>query len=129
MEELLVKEIMTRGAVTCNPEMTLTEVARLLSDADVSAIVVVDRQGRLQGIVSQFDLLGYLGKDLDAVTAGEIMTAPVVSVLPDDTVRHAADGMRKHRVHRLVVTDEEKTRVLGVVSATDVIHTMRGLGV
>jgi len=129
MEELLVKEIMTRGVVTCNPEMTLTEVARLLSDADVSAVVVVDQQGRLQGVVSQFDLLEYFGKGLDAVTAGEIMTTPVVSVLPDDTVKCAADEMRKRRVHRLVVADEEKTRVLGVVSATDVIRTMRGLGV
>jgi CBS domain-containing protein len=128
METPKVAEIMTRGAIACNPGTPLDEVARILSDAEVSAIVIVEPDGRLQGVISEFDLLQHFGMNLQGITAHEVMITPVISILLHETVGRAAEIMREKRIHRLVVTDEDRTRVVGVISVSDVIREMRKLG-
>jgi CBS domain-containing protein len=55
-----------------------------------------------------------------AITAGELMSKPPVTVSPDDTVSHAAQLMYDHRVKRLPVVDDAG-RLSGIVSRTDVL--------
>ena len=86
MRQRQIKEIMTTGVVTCNPDSSLDEVARLLSEAEISAVVVGSADGKLEGILSSFDLLQYFGKDLSQIRAVQIMRRDVASVLPTDLV-------------------------------------------
>jgi len=124
MRQRKIKEIMTTGVVTCNPDSSLDEVARLLSEAEISAVVVGSAEGKLEGILSSFDLLQYFGKDLSQIRAVQIMRRDVASVLPTDLVEVAAQKMQEAHYHRLVVTNEDKSRAVGVISISDVIRTM-----
>ena len=53
----LVKELMHPGVITCKPDATLGQVATLLDQHQVHALFVTDRDGRMMGVISDFDLM------------------------------------------------------------------------
>jgi CBS domain-containing protein len=111
-----VHDLMTGSVVTTEPHVTVERVRRLLKRNKVSAIPVVNTDGEPVGIVSATDLVSDL-KPSSAVSA--IMTEKVYTVPKYDDVSVAARIMRNHRIHRLVVTHEQK--VVGILSAFDLL--------
>jgi CBS-domain-containing membrane protein len=112
-------------------------MAVALREHRVSAFPVVDDDHKVSGLVSEADMLtkealddepgvlaGILHRKDQAkargVTAGDLMTATVVAVRPDDTVEHAARLMYDRRVKRLPVTDADG-RLVGIISRADVL--------
>jgi CBS-domain-containing membrane protein len=112
-------------------------MAIALRDYRVSAFPVVDDDRKVIGVVSEADMLtkealddepglisGILHRRDQAkargVTAGDLMTAAVIAVRPDDTVEHAAKLMYDRRVKRLPVTDANG-RLVGIISRADVL--------
>ena len=63
-----------------------------------------------------------------ARTAGELMTAPAVTVAPQATVEQAARLMRRHRVGRLPVTSPLTGRLAGIVTRSDLLRVYRRPG-
>lgn len=122
---LKVKQIMSKGIVTCRPQASLEDVAQLMSDSEVSAVVVVDDDGTLKGLISQFDLLAEYGSDLSAKAAKDLMTVTPIAIGPEDQVEDAAQEMLKKKIHRLIVIDQDAPRASGVISVSDIIRTMR----
>ncbi|MCB0101111.1 MAG: CBS domain-containing protein, partial [Anaerolineales bacterium] len=53
----LVKDLMHKGIITCKPDATLGQVATLLDQHQVHALFVTDRDGRIVGVISDFDLM------------------------------------------------------------------------
>jgi CBS domain-containing protein len=116
---------MHRGVITCGPDTALKEVARIMNATDVHALIVVDEQGRAVGVVSHMDMLRAFGQDLYALKAEDVMTREVLSIRPEAYLSEAVEVMLKHRVHRLLVCNEEGIP-LGVISTTDIIDAMWG---
>ena len=52
------------------------------------------------------------------------MSQPTLTVTSDTPVRHAAQLMETHRVHRLVVVSTDGESPVGVLSATDIVHSL-----
>ena len=50
-------DIMVRKVITTDPQATVSEVAKLLIENDISALPVLDVQGRLVGVISEADLM------------------------------------------------------------------------
>jgi len=100
------------------------DVAKLLAEHRISAVPVVDRDSVVLGVVSEADILARGsrtdGAGTDDATALDVMTAPAVTVRPDQDVVRAARTMLDHRLKRLVVTDDQD-HLLGVVSRRDVL--------
>jgi CBS domain-containing protein len=128
MADKLVKDIMHPGVITCEPDTLLKEVVRILSDTDVSAIIVLGENGEAKGVVSHMDLLRVYGRNLLDVTAKEVMTSEVVSVSPEASITEAIMIMQKRNIHRLLVAEEtpEGKKPVGIISTTDVIRDMKG---
>lgn len=133
LADMPVDRIMNPGVVTCNPGHSLTYVAQLMSYGEVSALVVVDKEGAICGVVSQMDLLPRIKDDLAKVTAGEVMTRKVITIARKTTVGDAANLMLVNEttrlLHRLVVVDTASSgeqRPVGVVSVADVIRELAG---
>lgn len=128
MAEKLVKHIMHNGVISCRSDTPVADVVRILSDTDIHALVVTGNAGEVVGIISHMDVIPHHTKDLTQLTAQEVMTAKVISVAPDSTVREAIDVMVGKRIHRLVVTepDGDKLMPVGVLSTTDIVREMRG---
>jgi signal-transduction protein with cAMP-binding, CBS, and nucleotidyltransferase domain len=118
-----VSELMHTPAVTCNPEDTVGEVARVMRDREVGCVVVVDRGGELAGIVTDRDLaLRVVGEGRSADIAVEaVMTRDVATVSPHAPVETAAMTMHKRAVRRLPVTEDDG-RLHGVVAMDDLLR-------
>ena len=133
----LVKDVMTTRVIWVSKNATFREMAAALREYRVSAFPVVDDDRKVIGVVSEADMLnkealvdepGVFGGILHrrdqakarGVTAGDLMTAAVVAVRPEDTVEHAARLMYDRGVKRLPVTDESG-HLAGIVSRADVL--------
>ncbi len=83
-----VRDLMHRGLITCKTTTTLGQVATMLTEHHVHALVVTDRDDRPVGVISDFDLLAgeWLSTDdaslatMRAMTAGDMMTTPIDTV-------------------------------------------------
>jgi CBS domain-containing protein len=121
------RDVMTPGLITCRPEARLREVAETLVSSHIHALVVTDSEGGLLGIVADSDLLvgEWLAEDeeslvtMRALTAGELMSAPVVTIAAEDSVEDAAAMLGREHLSRLVVTEGE--RPVGIVAISDLV--------
>lgn len=141
MLEPTVDTVMTKEVVTARPETTFKEVVVMLSEHRVSGLPVVDTKGRPLGVVSEADTLvkqeqhggsatrPWLGRKRRARwrkatgrVAGDLMTAPAVTVGPDTTISAAARIMAHKNIRRICVVDGDG-KLAGIVSRRDVIGT------
>lgn len=115
-----INEVMTHDPRTVSASSTLTDVARLMRDDDVGAIVV-DRDGAIAGIVTDRDIVVRAiadGRDPGSTSVGDVAsTGSVVTVTPDQSVEDARRLMREHDVRRIIV--EQGGRAAGIVSLGD----------
>lgn len=126
------RDVMHHGLITCLPEADMREMAEALVSSHVHALVVTDADGELRGIVADSDLLAgeWLAEDeeslaaMRAMTAGELMTTPVVTIAAEDSVEKAADALRREHLSRLVVIDD--AHPVGIVSISDLVGRVAG---
>jgi CBS domain-containing protein len=137
----VVKDVMTAQVKWVEQDTPFAAIAAALRQYRVSAFPVLNEKGEVIGVVSESDLLNKLAlgggedrmpgmitgilrhKQLEkarAITAGDLMTAPPVTVSPEDTVEHAARLMYLRGVKRLPVVDANG-RLAGIVSRADVL--------
>ncbi|MEU6378771.1 CBS domain-containing protein [Streptomyces sp. NPDC046909] len=127
-----VSDVMTHTVVAVGSEASFKELVELLDQWKVSAVPVLAGEGRVVGVVSEADLLAKEesrdGDDVEfaerakagAVTAGELMSAPAVTVHADASVAEAARIMARRHVKRLPVVDGIGL-LQGVVSRSDLL--------
>jgi CBS domain-containing protein len=121
-EDARVHDAMRMGVLTCPAHASLADVARTMATHRIHCVVVadVDRGGRdAWGIVSDFDLALAIGPDAAERSAREIARTELVTVLPDDSLAHAAQLMAEHECTHLVVVDPENRQPIGVLSTLD----------
>ncbi|GMV10263.1 MAG TPA: CBS domain-containing protein [Gemmatimonadaceae bacterium] len=126
-----VAELMLHPVQSVSPDMTVAELVRVMADAHVSGLPVVDRSARIVGVVTATDVLQAAAEKEDEraratlfqhSTAADLMTRTVLTIEPDADVRHAAQQMLYTDVRRLFVV--EKERLVGVISQTDIAQAM-----
>lgn len=116
-----VHELMTESVVTVPRDTTVERVRTLMEERGIGAIPVVDQAGHPVGIISATDLL----QDVDGGAPVEaVMTTDILTVPQYDDVSIAARVMRNHKIHRVVVTHEQK--VVGVLSTFDLLKLVEG---
>lgn len=114
-----VHEVMTVDALTVRRDETLTAAAKLMRDADVGAVIVMDGPA-VRGVLTDRDItVRAVAEELDPRTTrlDEVVTHDLVAVSPDDDLATAAELMRTHAVRRLPVLDGE--RLVGVLALGD----------
>jgi CBS domain-containing protein len=122
----IVKDVMTTQVVAVRRGATFKEMAAALRRFRVSALPVVEADGKVIGVVSEADmLLDLIGGHQEVrkaadLTAGDLMTHPAVTVRPGDSVEHAARLMYSLRIKWLPVIDAGGGLV-GVISRTDLL--------
>jgi CBS domain-containing protein len=110
-------------AITCHPELGLVEMAGLMKSANISGIVVVDRETPV-GIVTLRDLRNLIADafdKIDTLTVREVMKSGLITIRTSDHLFKAIFLMAKHNIHRLVVVDEYD-RLTGVITDTDLLR-------
>ena len=129
-----VRDVMTTAVVTVDRLASYKEVARLLAQNRVSGLPVLSEEQHVAGVVTEANLLaveekrarertaipGHGPRQSRALTAGELMSAPAITIGPDTTIAGAAREMSAHNVRRLPVVDSGG-RLLGIVSRRDLL--------
>ncbi len=117
-----VSEFMTTDVECVNAFTSLAAAVESLWKADCGVLPVVNGDRRVVGMISDRDIAIALGTrhQLAAdVTVGEVMSGAVFSCLRDDEVSYAIDLMKKRKVRRLPVLDDEGGLV-GIISIADI---------
>ena len=133
-----VGDVMTTSVVTVDRITPYKEIARLLAEHRISGLPVLRMGREVAGVVTEADLLAaqagtarrlHASVTRDwwprsqrhpALTAGELMTSPAITVGPHVTIPAAARLMNTHHIRRLPVVDD-KGRLLGIVSRRDLL--------
>ncbi len=127
---MLVGERMSKNLVTVSRQTGVDDALRLMRDKNIRRLPVVDKQGKLVGIVSDKDLylaspspassldifeLRYL---LARLSVEKIMSSPVITVQPDTPLEEAARIMADKKIGGLPVLDVDQNLV-GIITESD----------
>ena len=125
--DVFVRDVMRPVVETATPSTSARTVVEQLHNADVGSVVVVDVDGTVAGIVTDSDVLALVVADrpLAETTATDCLSAPVVTVGPDDSIEAAARTLRERGIDQAPVIDE---RVLvGIVSVSELSGYLPGV--
>jgi len=120
--KMLVKDIMTSPVVTIGENETIYKAARLMDKNDVGCVIVTGKEGKPVGILTERDLITrVLAKNMlpNRVKSGKVMTSPLITINPDETLAEAARRMSRLNVRRLGVV--YKGNLEGVISSKDIL--------
>lgn len=109
-----VREIMTTAVVTVTPQTPVPVIAALLRENRISGVPVVDADGAVVGLVSEYDMLAREGQ-----TAGEVMTSSLIAVSENTDVDDVRHLLIDRRIRRVPVLSGQ--RLVGIVSRGDVV--------
>jgi CBS domain-containing protein len=146
---LQARDIMTTEILTVAPETSISELSKMLENRKIGGVPVVDKGGRLVGVITQNDLVER-ARDLElppainildfhiylqipshmihrvekmlGTTVSDCMTKNPVTVAPDTPVSKVAALMAKQKVHTLPVLDGEK--LVGILGKMDLVRAM-----
>ncbi len=118
---LVVRQIMEDAVVTVAPTSTAMVVAELLSEHNFGSVPVVEQDGTLRGLVTEFDLLKAVEqeKDLRDVPVSQIMTRDVVTTTEDMPLMHLIHLLQERHLIRVPVVKDQK--LIGMVARRDVV--------
>jgi CBS domain-containing protein len=120
------RDIMTPMAEWIDLDLSVFEAAKRMAKDDYGALPICNGQGRLQGMVTDRDIVVKVvaaGKDPKATKVSELATQPeVVTIGADDSIEEAMKTMKKYAVRRLPVIDG--TDLVGMVSQADLAKSL-----
>jgi CBS-domain-containing membrane protein len=146
---LQARDIMTKEVITVSPETKVLDLAQLLAEHKINGAPVVDKQGRLVGVVTQNNLIDrakkfelphvisildahfYLErpstfkKNLEKLMGNlvvDIMTSPPVTITAEVEVDEIATIMARRQVHTLPVLEGDK--IIGIIGKIDIIRAL-----
>ena len=128
---MFVRDRMSSPVVTVTPDRPFQDALKLMRDHRCRRLPVVNKRGKLVGIVSERDLL-YVSPSpatslsiweitylLSKIQVRKIMTKEVITTTPDTPIEDAAHSMADNKIGGLPVVDE-RNRVVGVITETDI---------
>jgi CBS domain-containing protein len=111
-----------RDVLTTQPHRTLAEVARLLAEKKIGAVVVTGADGKIRGILSERDIVRAVaaggGAALDEPVSRH-MTANVVTCQESDLIADVMEDMTRGRFRHMPVVEND--RIVGIISIGDVV--------
>jgi CBS domain-containing protein len=105
---------------------TVYDVARYLRERQVRSVGVLDRHGKLAGVVSQSDISDKFAAENKCpawMRVSEVMTTTLVSVPPGTQLDECVRIMEKHGIYHLLVVEENGT-YHGMISAQDLLRVI-----
>ncbi|MBI5159504.1 CBS domain-containing protein [Candidatus Micrarchaeota archaeon] len=127
-EEVIVKDVMTRGVIAVNAKDAVSKAAKALKSNAIGSVVVLDK-GKAVGIVTERDIVFKVvaaGKDSKKLKVAQIMGAPLKVISLSAGIQEAALTLRAHKIKRLPVVDK-KGKLVGIITEEDLLRVYPGL--
>lgn len=144
-----VGHVMTKQVIKVHPETSVHQIAKLMSENNISGLPVVDEHNRVLGVVTELDMIGrnarfkipnfimildmiiYLEtpghfrerlEHMLGATAQDIMSKPAHSISPEATIEELASLMVDRRMNPIPVVQDN--RLVGIISRSDIVRLM-----
>ncbi|MGL4621889.1 MAG: CBS domain-containing protein, partial [Chroococcidiopsis sp.] len=131
-----VDEMMTKEIVHAPSTTSILNIAKLMDAHRISCVVLVEELGSREaeiddaalqpvGIITERDIVQFqvLGLNLANVGANQVMSTPLFTLKPEDTLWLAQSEMQQRRIRRLVVTGE-RGELQGLITQTDLLQAI-----
>jgi CBS domain-containing protein len=117
---ILVQDIMTRALITVNLSTTALQVAKMMEQGGIGAILVQNNSNPV-GIVTDRDFATKIAaNNLSFDTPVEkIMSSPLISINHNEPISAAAERMTSKKIRKLAVTENGK--IVGIITSTDLV--------
>jgi acetoin utilization protein AcuB len=128
-----VKNRMTPSPITASPDTNYNEALRLMQQNNIKNLPILDKKGRLVGLVTRGDMLRTepspvstlsvyeIASLLEKVTMKKIMNSPVYAVTENCSITNAANFMLEKNIKSLPVVQGDK--LVGIITDTDIFKT------
>ena len=120
--KMLVKDVMSSPAVTVLEGTSVSKTAQLMANDRLGCIIVTSEDGKALGIITESDLVRQvIAKNTlpSNLTTNDIMSTPLITVDPDETLTETARRMNRLKVRRLGVI--YKGNLVGIISSRDIL--------
>jgi CBS domain-containing protein len=129
----LVSEVMTIRVVYTERETSVLEITKLMTKEKVSSVVIIEERNSLPipiGIITERDIVQFqaMNLDLDCIQVQTVMSSPVFSASPNDTLWSVLMLMEDRRIHRIVITGEQG-ELLGFMTYTTLLQALNPLDI
>jgi len=123
--KMLISDVMSSPVVTIEEGMPVNKVAELMDKSGIGCIIVVSKDEKPLGIITERDLVvRILAKNVksDSLKAKTVMTTPLITISPDETINDAARIMSRLNIRRLGVI--YRGELIGLISNKDILGVM-----
>ena len=116
-----VEDIMKNQIISIDSSLAIQDAAKMMADSKVGCLVVIDKNKPV-GILTERDFVTKVAlfEKSSATPVQEIMSFPLVSISPKETVEKLSNLMKEKKIHKVPVVDGD--RLVGIVTATDLIR-------
>jgi len=118
IEEIKVEELMKKKLVTTKPNTAIPDIAKTMTEKKISSVVIVDYEGKLDGIVTKTDVTACCGTKRGLYKVQDFMTPKPVTVTPSQPIFMVASLMADHKISRIIVVDKE-SKPSGIITTAD----------
>lgn len=120
---IIVKDIMTKSLITVNPTTIALQIAKMMEQGEIGAILVKDNEN-LVGIVTDRDFATKItANKLPFDTPVEkIMSSPLITINHNEPISAAAEMMSSKKIRKLAVS--ENGNIVGLITSTDLVNQL-----
>lgn len=122
LETVTVEEVMTQDFPTVPPDTSLTDIINRFAKSKHHGFPVVDKKGRLQGIITLADVEARMSSVSQDLTVADIATTTIITAYPDETLHDVVHRLGTNEVGRIPVVDrKDPSRLIGVLRRYDIV--------
>ena len=118
-----VQDIMTRALITVNPSTTALQVAKMMEQGGIGAVIVKDGDD-LVGIVTDRDYATKVAANNLSfdTTVEKIMSSPLITINQGESISTSAEIMASKKIRKLAVSDNGN--ITGIITSTDLVNQL-----
>jgi len=124
-QPMLVKDVMSSPVITISQDESADKAAALMDKHGLGCVIVIAENGKPIGMITERDIVTRIvAKDIQPsrLTAKEIMSTPLITIDPEETLFEAARRMNRLNIRRLGVV--YKGRLVGIITSKDIVAIM-----
>jgi CBS domain-containing protein len=125
--EATVTDYMTTRIITTEWKENVMDTAKKMIERNISSIAITDQNNRIIGILTERDIVKIVANGVPAsgITAGSLMSYPVLSIEKGSSVGDAARIMSQKKLRHLLVEDENKNELIGIITVADLARYLK----
>lgn len=118
-DNMNLSDIICKDLIVCSINDDLSTISSKMRDYDIGFIPIVDRK-KIVGVITDRDIACrvYQNSEIDPDIT-DYMSRDIVSVSVDGSIDDVLDEMKKHRIKRILISDDKK--IIGVCSISDLL--------